>query len=71
MIAIWSFFMRRVSEVEVQVAKYLTLVNLRHKCLVKESLPMNFDNVAGLQEAKEEVREIVDFLENPKIYCNG
>lgn len=29
---------------------------------------INFDNVAGLKEEKEELKEIVDFLKNPKKY---
>ena len=31
---------------------------------------VTFNDVAGLQEAKEEVMEIVDFLKNPKKYTN-
>jgi cell division protease FtsH len=31
---------------------------------------ITFQNVAGLEEAKEEVMEIVDFLKNPKKYTN-
>ncbi|MEQ9439525.1 MAG: ATP-dependent zinc metalloprotease FtsH [Cyclobacteriaceae bacterium] len=31
---------------------------------------VTFDNVAGLDEAKEEIREIVDFLKNPSKYTN-
>ncbi|MHB8362306.1 MAG: ATP-dependent zinc metalloprotease FtsH [Patescibacteria group bacterium] len=34
----------------------------------KESI--TFDGVAGIEEAKEEVHEIVDFLKNPKKYLN-
>ena len=33
-----------------------------------KSTNVTFDNVAGLQEAKEEVNEIVDFLKSPKKY---
>jgi len=29
---------------------------------------VTFENVAGLQEEKEELEEIVDFLKNPKKY---
>ena len=32
------------------------------------SVSITFDNVAGLDEAKIEIREIVDFLKNPKKY---
>ena len=30
--------------------------------------PVTFDDVAGLEEAKTEVKEIVDFLKNPEMY---
>ncbi len=33
-----------------------------------EKIKITFDDVAGLDEAKEEVKEIVDFLKNPKKY---
>lgn len=32
----------------------------------ENSVKVNFDDIAGLQEAKEEVMEIVEFLKNPK-----
>lgn len=34
----------------------------------KDKVKVNFDDVAGLDEAKEEVMEIVDFLKNPDRY---
>ena len=33
-----------------------------------EKIKITFDDVAGLDEAKEEIKEIVDFLKNPKKY---
>ncbi|MFN4243864.1 MAG: ATP-dependent zinc metalloprotease FtsH [Tepidisphaerales bacterium] len=38
----------------------------RHKVTHKEHTNVTFDDVAGIEEAKEEVREIVEFLKNPK-----
>ena len=38
----------------------------RAKLLIREKEKMNFNNVAGCDEAKEEVSEIVDFLREPK-----
>ena len=34
--------------------------------LHEDEKKVNFDNVAGLKEEKEEVRELIDFLKNPK-----
>ncbi|MHC5027343.1 MAG: ATP-dependent zinc metalloprotease FtsH [Planctomycetota bacterium] len=38
----------------------------RHRISTKESVNVTFDNVAGVDEAKEEVTEIVEFLKNPR-----
>ena len=34
----------------------------------KDKIDINFDDVAGLDEAKEEIMEVVDFLKNPDRY---
>ena len=38
----------------------------RHKITSKEHTNITFDDVAGVEEAKEEVMEIVEFLKNPR-----
>ena len=38
----------------------------KHKITSKEHTNVTFDDVAGVEEAKEEVMEIVEFLKNPK-----
>ncbi|HEY1683638.1 MAG TPA: ATP-dependent zinc metalloprotease FtsH [Tepidisphaeraceae bacterium] len=38
----------------------------RHRITSKEHTNITFDDVAGVEEAKEEVQEIVEFLKNPK-----
>ncbi len=38
----------------------------RHRLSTKESVNVTFEDVAGVDEAKDEVEEIVEFLKNPK-----
>ncbi len=38
------------------------------KLLFGKKTGINFDDVAGIEEVKEELTEIVDFLKNPKKY---
>jgi len=38
----------------------------KHKMLTKEHSSVTLDDVAGIDEAKEEVTEIIEFLKNPK-----
>ncbi len=38
----------------------------RHRVLSKEHTSVTFSDVAGIAEAKDEVRELIEFLKNPK-----
>jgi cell division protease FtsH len=38
----------------------------RHRTLNKEQVSVTFQDVAGIEEAKDEVTEIIEFLKNPK-----
>lgn len=40
----------------------------RHKIISEDRTKVTFDDVAGVDEAKEELQEIVDFLKNPDKY---
>ena len=69
MIAIWSFFMRRVSGGGGAGGQIFNIGKSKAQMFGQgKSTNVTFDNVAGLQEAKEEVKEIVDFLKNRKKY---
>jgi len=41
----------------------------KHKLAGKDTIKVTFDDVAGIQEAKEEVHEIIEFLKNPKKFA--
>ena len=70
MIAVWSFIMRRVSGGAGGGGGQLFNIGKSKAQMFGQGKSTNvtFDNVAGLEEAKEEVKEIVDFLKNPKKY---
>jgi cell division protease FtsH len=46
----------------------LTFGRSRHKLYAQKDLRLTFDDVAGIDEAVAELREIVDFLKNPEKY---
>jgi cell division protease FtsH len=65
MIAIWMVLMRRVGGGPTQA---LSFGRSKHKIFDRKELKTTFDDVAGVDEAKAELVEIVDFLKNPRKY---
>src|SRR3989449_16287 len=65
MIAIWMILMRRVGGGPTQA---LSFGRSKHKIFDRKELKTTFDDVAGVDEAKAELVEIVDFLKNPRKY---
>src|SRR6059058_4023510 len=65
MVAIWMFLMRRVGGGPTQA---LSFGRSKHKIYDRKELKTTFADVAGVDEAKAELVEIVDFLRNPKKY---
>ncbi len=69
-IAIWLFIMRRVSGGGGGPGGQIFNIGKSKATLFDKNTKVNvtFEDVAGLDEAKEEVMEVVDFLKNPKKY---
>jgi cell division protease FtsH len=68
MIVIWLFIMRRMSGGGAG-GQIFNIGKSKAVLFDKDtSVKVTFDDVAGLEGAKEEVREIVDFLKHPKKY---
>src|SRR5499425_1875485 len=65
MVAIWMFLMRRVGGGPTQA---LSFGRSKHKIFDRKELKTTFGDVAGVDEAKAELVEIVDFLKNPRKY---
>uniref|UniRef100_Q0I2R0 ATP-dependent zinc metalloprotease FtsH n=2 Tax=Histophilus somni TaxID=731 RepID=Q0I2R0_HISS1 len=62
LIGVWFFFMRQM---QGGGGKAMSFGKSRAKMLTKEQIKTTFADVAGCDEAKEEVGEIVDFLRDP------
>jgi len=68
-IAIWIFIMRRVSGGGGGGGQIFNIGKSKAQLFDKEkSTNVTFNDVAGLQGAKEEIQEIVEFLKHPKKY---
>jgi len=65
LIGVWIFFMRQM---QVGGGKALAFGKSKARLLNEESQKVTFEDVAGVEEAKEELNEIVEFLRDPKKY---
>ncbi|HFL8819505.1 MAG TPA: ATP-dependent zinc metalloprotease FtsH [Candidatus Azoamicus sp. OHIO2] len=68
-IAIWIFFMRQM---QGGGKGTMSFGKSRAKLISEENIKITFNDVAGIDEAKEETEELIDFLKNPsKFYSIG
>jgi len=63
LIGVWIFFMRQM---QIGGGKALSFGKSKAKILAKEDHRVTFENVAGIEEAKDELEEIIAFLRDPK-----
>ncbi len=65
LIGVWIFFMRQM---QGGGGKAMSFGKSRARLMDDQKEKVTFDDVAGIDEAKEELTEIVDFLKEPKKY---
>jgi cell division protease FtsH len=63
--AIWSFFFRRIGSAEGGV---MSFARSKHRVFAEDDVKVSFADVAGVDEAEQELKEIVEFLKNPRKY---
>ena len=63
LIAIWIFFMRQM---QAGGGKAMSFGKSRARLMTDRSKKVTFNDVAGIDEAKAELQEIIDFLRDPK-----
>jgi cell division protease FtsH len=64
---LWSFLARRMAGGGLG-GGLMSIGKSKAKVYVESDTGVRFDDVAGVDEAKDELREIVDFLRNPQEY---
>jgi cell division protease FtsH len=65
--ALWGFFFRRMGGAEGGV---MSFARSRAKIYADDEVKVRFVDVAGVDEAEDELKEIVEFLKTPKKYTN-
>ncbi|HOJ44055.1 MAG TPA: ATP-dependent metallopeptidase FtsH/Yme1/Tma family protein, partial [Syntrophorhabdaceae bacterium] len=66
-ILIWNLLLRRMGGAPSSV---LNFGKSRGKIYGEDEISITFDDVAGVDEAKEELKEIIEYLRNPNKFLN-
>jgi cell division protease FtsH len=66
MLIVWMFISRSIRGASGGAGMLGSFGKSRHQRLTKEMTGVTFKDVAGIDEAKDEVEEIIEFLRNPK-----
>ena len=65
-VGIWLFVMRRFAEKQGLGGGFMAIGKSKAKIYVENEVKVKFDDVAGVDEAKTELQEVVEFLKTPE-----
>lgn len=65
LIFLWIMFMKQM---QAGSSRAMSFGKARARMVSNKSIKVTFSDVAGIEEVKEEVKEVVDFLTNPQKY---
>ncbi|MCG6874023.1 MAG: ATP-dependent zinc metalloprotease FtsH [Betaproteobacteria bacterium] len=65
---LWFYLMRRFAEKQGLGSGFLTIGKSKAKIYMESDTRVTFDDVAGVDEAKEELKEVIGFLKDPGRY---
>ena len=67
-VGLWFFVIRRFADKQGGIGGLMSIGKSRAKVYVQTDTGVSFADVAGVDEAKDELMEVVDFLKHPKEY---
>ncbi len=67
-VGVWIFIIRNMAARQGGVGGLMSIGKSKAKVYVETDIKVTFDDVAGVDEAKEELKEIVAFLKKPEEY---
>ncbi|HET6428617.1 MAG TPA: ATP-dependent zinc metalloprotease FtsH [Phycisphaerae bacterium] len=66
LLLVWFFLFRRLGQAGGGAGFLGSFGRSRHRVATREAVDVTFEDVCGIEEAKEEVKEIIEFLRNPR-----
>jgi len=65
--ALWMFVFRRIAQKQ-GLGGLMSVGKSKAKVYVEKDTGVTFDDVAGVDEAKDELKEVINFLKDPQVY---